>query len=235
MIMKNNIKIVTSTAYLLGVLALTTPLPSWAASEKDLWKEGQAQLEKNLPPGQAADSYRPKLEALGYRVTAINYNKPDYLEYEIVKGDQTWEVQIDVDKATHKATKVDIDRNLWKAEATKEALEGKQVAVAEPSEDSARYSDRNRASTDSLIKELKALPVGHTKSFYRDELKKRGYDITRVNKDDKDELKLEAVKNNQSVQLAVNFDDKTGKSTKVDASSLWVESRSTHEARTGNP
>src|SRR5215813_6678168 len=152
--MKTSIKIVTSTAYLVGALVLTTPLPSWAASNMDPWKEGQAQLEKNLPPGQSADSYRTKLDALGYRVTAINYNKPDYLEYEVVKGDQTWEVQIDVDKDTHKATKIDIDHNLWKAEATKEALAGKQVAVAEPSEESVRYSDRNRASTESLVKEL---------------------------------------------------------------------------------
>lgn len=233
--MKNNIKMVTSTAYLVGAWALTTPLPSWAASGGDLWKEGQAQLEKNLPPGQAADSYRTKLDALGYRVTAVNCNKPDYVEYEVVKGDQTWEVQIDVNKETHKATKIDIDHNLWKAEATKEALAGKQVAVAEPSEESAPYSDRNRASTESLVKELQALPVGHPQSFYREALQKRGYEITRVNKDDKDELAIEAVKQNQSVQFAVDFDSKTGKSTKVDASSLWVESRSTHEARTGTP
>lgn len=233
--MKTSVKIVTSTAYLVGALVFTTPLLSWAASDLDLWKEGQAQLEKNLPPGQSADSYRTKLDALGYRVTAINYNKPDYLEYEVVKGDQTWEVQIDVNKDTHKATKVDIDHNLWKAEATKEALAGKPVAVAEPSAESARYSDRNRASSESLVKELQALPVGHDKAFYRETLQKHGYEITRVNKDDKDEMKLEAVKKNQSVQFAVDFDSKTGKSTKVDASSLWVESRSTHEARTGNP
>lgn len=230
--MKKSIRIVTSTASLLGALALTTPLSTWAASDTDVWKQGQAQLEQSLSPGQSADSYRPKLEALGYRVTAINYNKPNYLEYEIVKGNQTWEVQIDVDKATHKATKVDIDHNLWKAQATKEALEGKQIAVAEPSEESARYSDRNRASTESLVKELEALPVGQPKQFYREALQKRGYEITRVNKDDKNELKLEAVKKDQSVQLAVDFDDKTGKSTKVDASSLWLESESTHEART---
>ena len=233
--MKNNLRILSSTAYLVGALALTTPVPSWAAGDTDLWKEGQAQLEKDLPPGQSADSYRPKVEALGYRVTAINYNKPDYLEYEVVKGDQTWEVQIDLNKDTHKATKVDIAHNLWKAEATKEAMEGKPVTVAEPSEESVRYSDRNRASTESLVKELEALPVGQSKQFYREALQKRGYDITRVNKDDKDVLKLEAVKKNQSVQLAVDFDNKTGKSTKVNASSLWAESRSTHEARTGNP
>ncbi len=37
--------------------------------------------------------------------------KPDYLEYEIVKGDESFEVQIDFDKNSNKATKVDVTLN----------------------------------------------------------------------------------------------------------------------------
>src|SRR5262245_50363075 len=84
-----------------GTLATALPLTSSAEStESSRWNQGQAELEKQLPPGMSADSYRGKLEQLGYNVTSTNYNKTDYLEYEVVKGDQTWEVQIDVDDNT---------------------------------------------------------------------------------------------------------------------------------------
>lgn len=53
--------------------------------------------------------------------------KPDYLEYEIVKGDESFEVQIDFDKNSNKATKVDVTLNAWKTDATKKALKQHQT------------------------------------------------------------------------------------------------------------
>ena len=80
---------------LAGTLALTVPAVAGAATDSsERWHEGQADLQKNLPPGQLVDVYRKKLDELGYKVTSTNYNNPDYVEYEIVRGDQTWEVQI---------------------------------------------------------------------------------------------------------------------------------------------
>ena len=73
-----------------------------------------------------------------------------------------------------------------------------------------QYSDRDRASTDQLVSELEALPVGHDKQFYKDALRKQGYEITKVNKDDTDELNLEAVKKGNSVQMNVDFDQSYG-------------------------
>lgn len=250
--------------YLAGALALAVPATAGALGEShERWNQGQAELQKNLPPGQPADVYRKKLEELGYKVTSTNYDNPDYLEYEVVKGDQTWEVQIDVDDNTHRATKVDIASNMWKTDATKAELErdkgmaanestdyeGRRAAAGHYNEDSDRdhsryseshrtaamrnnqYSDRDRASTDQLVKELEGLPTGHDKQFYKDALRKRGYDIARVDKDETDELKLEAVKDGRSVKMDIAFDEDTGKSTKVDASSLWVESESTSRTR----
>ena len=75
-----------------GVLALAAPLAVNAESvrsDNERWNQGQAELQKNLPPGMAADSYQRKLKDLGYQVTATNYSTDDYLEYEVVKGDQT--------------------------------------------------------------------------------------------------------------------------------------------------
>jgi hypothetical protein len=202
----------------------------------------------------APDTYQRKLKGLGYKIAATNYNNPDYLEYEIVKGDQTWEVQIDVDEDTNKATEVDIAPNVWQTDATRSLVrEGQKMARTNPAGVDAttdrrstnnaterrrrmalrnnQYSDRDRANTDQLIRDLETLPVGRNKEFYKTTLRQRGYEISKINKDDADELELEAVKDGNSVQVAVDFDEDNGRSTEVDASSLWAESESTTRTR----
>jgi len=251
----------------LGALTLAAPLTvnaEGARSDNEQWNRGQAELQKHLAPGMDANAYQKKLKELGYQVTATNYSNDDYLEYEVVKGDQTWEVQIDVDEDTRKATEVDIAMNVWKTDETEAALErGTRMARTDTSradvdrgERTARntadtmddaddraearrpmvmrnnqYSDRDRASTDQLIREIEAMPVGQNKQFYKDTLRKRGYEITKVNNDDDNELDLEAVKNGNSVELDIDFDENTGRSTSLDASTLWAESESTTRTR----
>jgi uncharacterized protein YmfQ (DUF2313 family) len=232
-----------------GAVVATTPLLSNAQmTDTAQWNQGQAELQKQLTPGMAHDSYRKKIEEMGYKITSTNYNNPDYLEYEVVKGDQTWEVQIDLDDNTRKATKIDIAQNVWKTDATTAALEQAQNAsrtaagadtVAGSTIKNQRttelrnnqYSDRDRTTTDELVRELDALPVGHDKEYYKNTLRQRGYEITKINKDDSDELELEAVKGGHSVQLEIEFDEDNMRSTEVDASTLWAESESTTRAR----
>jgi hypothetical protein len=213
-----------------GAILLASSLAVGAASDNERWNMGQAELQKQLAPGMPAADYRKKIEGMGYQVTSTNYNNADYLEYELVKGDNTWEVQIDVDDATKKATKVDVTMNTWKTDATERAL-GHTVAADDKPVYRNPYSDRDRTSVSRLIKELEAMPVGQTKQFYKDELKKRGYDIARINTDDKDELSLEAVKDANSVELNVAFNEDNGKSTSIDADSIWFESQATSEVR----
>ena len=57
-----------------------------------------------------------------FKFTSLNYYKPYYVYYLVLKNDSTYEVQIDFDKNSHKATKVDVATNAWKAEATENAL-----------------------------------------------------------------------------------------------------------------
>jgi hypothetical protein len=235
---------------LCSALTLGAPLTSRAqTTDMAEWNRGQAELQKQLAPGMAPETYQQKLEQLGYRITSTNYNNPDYLEYEIVKGDQSWEVQIEVDDETNKATEIDIARNMWQTDATRTALRDAQPLAGTPTAGSAavvgstadarrtmplrnnQYSDRDRVNTDQLVRELQALPVGRDKQFYKDTLRQRGYEISRVNEDEVDELELEAVKDGNSVQLEVEFDEQTGRSTEVDASTLWVESESTTQTR----
>src|SRR5258706_344397 len=85
-------------------------------------KDAEDKLEKALKTGETKDFYRKELEKMGWKVTSVNYDKPDYVEYEIVKGDQSYEVQVDIDKNSHKGTKVDVTMNAWKTDATKQAL-----------------------------------------------------------------------------------------------------------------
>src|SRR5262249_33558361 len=185
---------------LAGTLALTVPAAVSATSESsERWNQAQAELQRNLTPGQPADVYRRKLEESGYKVTSVNYDEPDYVEYEVVKGDQTWEVQIEVDDNTHLATKVDIVANAWKTDATKQEIErNKRMAAGnEPTYSEGRrttamrnnqYSDRDRTTTDQLVKELEGLPIGHDKQFYKEALRRQGYDISRIDKDETNEL-----------------------------------------------
>ena len=84
------------------------------------WEKGKQELERVLKTGQDKEAYRRELEKAGWKITSVNYDKPDYVEWEIVKGDQTYEVQIDL--KNNKATKVDVATNMWKAKATEEAL-----------------------------------------------------------------------------------------------------------------
>ena len=84
------------------------------------WEKSKQELERALKPGQDKETLRRDLEKLGWKITAVNYDKPDYVEWEIVKGDETYEVQIDL--KGNKAAKIDIAPNMWKAKATEEAL-----------------------------------------------------------------------------------------------------------------
>ena len=213
-----------------GAVLLTVPLTVSAASDSEAWNQGQAELQKQLAPGAPASEYRKKIEDLGYKITSTNYNNEDYLEYELVKGNQTWEVQIDVDDKTNKATEVKTVTNMWKTDATEHALGRNVVADNKPMYRNP-YSERDRVSVSRLIKEIESWPVDQNKQFYKDALAKNGYEITRINNDEKDMLSLEAVKGANSVELNVAFNEKTGKSTSIDADSMWVESEATSRER----
>jgi len=95
-------------------------------------KDSEDKLEQALKTGETKDFYRKELDKLGWQITSVNYDKPDYVEYEIVKGDDTYEVQIDFDKNSNKATKVDVTTNAWQTDATDRALKDKKK-VAYPS------------------------------------------------------------------------------------------------------
>jgi uncharacterized protein YmfQ (DUF2313 family) len=182
-------------------------------------KGDEDKLEQALKTGEEKAFYRRELEKMGWKITSVNYDKPDYLEYEIVKGDQSFEVQIDMDKNSHKATKVDVTTNAWKTDATDQALSGKKVdypkrTTANPE----RFSDRDRmkSSKDDKEKLEQTLKTGEEKAFYRRELEKMGWKVTSVNYDKTDYVEYEIVKNDNSYEVQIDIDKNSHKATKVD-------------------
>ena len=176
-------------------------------SDRDLrknYEDEEKKLEQTLKVGQDKSFYRRELEKMGYQITSINYDKADYVEYEIVKGNNTYEAQIDFDKSG-KATKIDIAPNLWRTDATKAVLLGKKAESPKgPIANPDRYSDRDRRKAyDSESEKLeKALKTGENKQHYRGQLEKMGYKVTSVNADKPDYVEYEIVKGNDTYRGA---------------------------------
>ena len=200
-------------------------------------KDTEDKLEQALKTGETKDFYRKELGKLGWQITSVNYDKPDYVEYEIVKGDDSYEVQIDFDKNSNKATKVDVTTNAWQTDATDRALKDKKK-VAYPKSTTPnpeRYSDRDRmkGAKDSEDKLEQALKTGETKDFYRRELEKMGWKITSVNYDKTDYVEYEIVKGDQSYEVQIDVDKNSHKATKIDVTTNVWKTNATKQALKG--
>jgi uncharacterized protein YmfQ (DUF2313 family) len=194
---------------------------------RDQWEKEKQELARLLKSGEGRDFYRRQLEKAGYNITSVNYDKADYIEYEVVKGDRSYEVQIDLDAKSNKANKVEVAPNLWQAENTKQALRGRKTQVSRKDssdKNNARYSDRDRKDEwEKRRNELaNALKPGQERDYYRRQLEKLGYTITAVNHDKPEYVEYEIVKGDQTYEVQVDFDKNSPKATKVEvASNMW--------------
>ena len=238
--MKGQIRCLTLTLAI-GAIAVPASSPLLAAdrveksdkaslySDRDHMKSSKDEKEKlehALKTGEEKDFYRRELEKMGWQITSVNYDKPDYLEYEIVKGPSTYEVQVDFDKNSHKSTKVDVASNVWKTKATENALKSnKKVEYPHrTTSNPSRYSERDHAKSakDDKEKLEQALKTGENKNFYRRELEKMGWQITSVNYDKPDYVEYEVVKGQNTYEIQIDMDKNSHKATKVDvASNVW--------------
>lgn len=214
----------------------TLPRVTDAAPQNDRvrmkqWSNDRESLESALRAGtgKGRTFYRQELERLGYRITAVNKDTPEELEYEVVKGQNSYEIQLDFDKSGTAAKEVDVATNLWKADSTEKALKDSSYQYEYPKQvgpEAAAYSDRARMKGWTSEKEQleKSLMVGQSKDYYRGELTKRGYQVTSVNQAQPDYVEYEVVKGDNSYEVQVDFDKSTGKSTKVDVTAnLWED------------
>jgi len=213
-------------------------LPYSDRDQMKAWTGEKDALEKALKTGQPKDSYRQQLEKMGYHITSVNYDKPDYLEYEVVKGKQSFEVQVDIDEKTKMSKKIDVTTNAWKTEATERALKDPSYKYEYPkaaTENPTRYSDRDRSKTYKSEKDRmeKSLKLGEGKDFYKQELEKMGYKIASVNKDKADYVEYEIVKGSDTYEVQIDF-DKGGKGKKVDVTANIWKADATERALKGD-
>lgn len=194
-----------------------------------VWGNEKEALEALLKPGQDRSFYTKAVTDAGYMVTSVNADKPDYAEYEIVKGSHSYELQIDL--AGGKATKVDVTTNMWRTDATKAALRGnKSTATAKYMPANDMYSDRAHMKTWSGEKDMleKSLQMGQAKGYYADALKKLGYQVTSMNDNEKDYVEYEIVKAGNTYEVQVDFE--AGKSKKVDVTTNVWQTEATERA-----
>ena len=79
--------------------AATPTAPMSKAEMHKAWATDKGALEKALGTGHDKAYYRSTLEKMGYWITAVNTDTPSRLEYEIVKGGHSYEVQVDLANA----------------------------------------------------------------------------------------------------------------------------------------
>ncbi|MGE0313344.1 MAG: hypothetical protein AB7P21_17175 [Lautropia sp.] len=100
-----------------------------AAAQPSEFQQAKDHLEQILSAAKGRDDYARILEDEGYKIASVNDDKPELLEYEVVKGDKTYEVRMRFDKDESVAKKIDVTGNMWKAKETKEML---KQSKAEP-------------------------------------------------------------------------------------------------------
>lgn len=199
-----------------------------------MWTESKDALEKELGTGHDKAFYRQTLEKLGYAITAVNSDDEDYLEYEIMKDGESYEVQVDFENGV--ADEVDVTTNIWKADSTKQAMADKDYTYNYPAAVTPNpevVSDRVRGAqfaTDKTKLE-QDLGVGHDRDYYASALEKMGYKVTSVNDSEADNLELEVVKGDTSYEVDVDFDETTKMSTSVVVSANIWETEATEKAK----
>lgn len=200
-------------------------------SLEERWERGKTKLERALAAGQERDLYLTKLVAQGYLITSVNYNDTDYLEYEVIKGDLTYEIQIDIDPEARQATQVAVVTNTWQADATEQALarraklppqaQANARRQAHPILRATQHSDRDQTLMQQMIAELETLPIDKQKSFYPKALDERDYQVIRINVDTDKKYTLEVGKDGRGIALHIFLDPQSGKGTRLDAVPLW--------------
>lgn len=185
------------------------------------WDGERGRLERRLGIGHEGSYYKSALEKMGYKVTSFNETDDDSIEMEIVKGDTSYEVEIEIDEKTKVSTEVEVSLNLWENAATEQLKDGKAEHMKDPK--SAR--DMARVEPDKI---KKALGTGKDKAHYRQSLEKMGYAITSINADESDYLEYEVIKNGESYEVQVDFDN--GVADEIDVTTNMWKADSTERA-----
>ncbi|MFT7401772.1 MAG: hypothetical protein ACI83N_001366 [Hydrogenophaga sp.] len=213
--------------------------PSTRMTDRQMARSGNMQadrdqLEQKLRAGTARADYQKILRDNGYRISAINEDKNDYLEYEVVKAGTSYEVRIDFDNGATRATKIEVEPNMWRAAGTERMMKDGNYMPTAPLvvDPSGRYSDRRymQGWTDEKDRLQKALPMNLKPADYRSKIEGMGYKVTAVNDRERDYVEYEIVKGENSYEVQIDLDTRTGMARKVDVTSNLWEAEATDRA-----
>ncbi|MEO7246248.1 MAG: hypothetical protein ABIX12_14020 [Rubrivivax sp.] len=224
---------ILKTTTLAAAIALALPFAAGAANDaksmppakqtysdrsisKELTSDREA-LQQSLLTGQSIDQIKEKLASMGYMITSVNDSDKDYVEYEVVKGKRSYEVQVDLEAG--KSKKVDIAPNLWRAASTKAALRGEKVTMARGKDTSDRMNMKGWTDEKDALE--KSLGTGHYAAYYKTKLSQLGYKVTSTNDAEKDYVEYEIAKGTNSYEVQIDLDGK-GMAKKVDVTTnVW--------------
>lgn len=228
--------------------ATTSAAPSANMSARDARRERnaafnseKARIEKLLQGANEREEYIRVLENNGYRVTAAHTGGPNYLEYEVVKGGQSYEVQLDFDAGAPKASKIDVTPNQWRADATNKALSDPNYRPASPlaMDTEGRYSDRRymKGWSEEKQKLEQALPAGLKAEDYKERIERMHYKIASVDDRDPGYLEYQIVKgdNSYDVQIEMDRDSKLAKSVEITSDDQGATPGGKADMRTTQP
>lgn len=189
-------------------------------------KDTTGKIEQMLKAGENRADYAKVLEKNGYRISSINSDKKDFLEYEVVKGTESYEVRLDFKDGAAKATDIKVTNNMWRAPSTKAMLKDSNYKVAGTmaADPEGRYSDSRymKASSDEKDQLEKLRTANMTAAQFMDKIKARGYKVTATNDREADYLEYEILKGENSYEVQLDIDPATKVIKEVDvATNVW--------------
>lgn len=224
------------TAFAQSAIA-ADPRPMNRAEERayraDLERERE-RLESALSRVTDRTGFAAAIEAEGYRLASVNADKPDYLEFEIVKDQASHEVRIEFDRDSQKVRDLDVDRNIWRAETTERMLADPDYVAAAPLAPATDGGSSDRERIDAWEDEKDRL-----ETLLRDrkvdeivaELREAGYEITATNDREPGYVEYEIVKGDNSYEVQVDIDEDSQRAEDVDVTANLWRARSTRESQ----
>lgn len=216
-----------------GVAPMGTRMraPDRAAAMKDV----KDHIEQMLKPVANRADYAKALEKNGFQISSINDDKKDLLEYEVVKGDKSYEVRLHFKDGATKATDIDVTNNMWRAPSTKAMLKDKNYKHAGPmvADPEGKYSDSRymKAAGDEKDQLEKLKTANMTADQYMAKLKDRGYQVTSTNDKEADYLEYEILKGDNSYEVQLDVDPKTKVIKEVDVATNAWDAPGTEQAK----
>ena len=217
----------------------SAPMARQARMDRDKAYKGEKdKLEEKLKAATKGSDYAKILEKAGYKISSINADKKDYLEYEVVKGDHSYEVQLDFDNGAQKATKIDVTMNMWRADCDQGDAEGCGLQDHRPLV--GRHGQHVQRPPLHEGLERREGPAGEGAApnmkvaDYRPKLEKMGYKITSVNDREADYVEYEIVKGENSYEVQIDVDPATKVAKKVDVTTNLWDAEGTDRAKEKN-